>query len=104
MRKLSLVLFSILFLSQPVLALAGNDADSENSKPCAAVAKACKDAGFAKKAKGKPFWKDCMKPLLLAHQVNGVTLSADTIHACQVAKIEELKKEVAELEGALASH
>lgn len=90
-----LVLMSILSM-QAVLA----DDMMSDSKPCVAVAKACKRAGYARQeGSGKRFWMDCMKPLLLGQTVKGVNLDADTAKSCRSNKIDRMKKELDELQN-----
>lgn len=88
-----------IFLMQPVFA---DDQDmSPGDRPCAAVAQACVKAGYGRKAgPGKNFWMSCMKPLILGQTVNGATVDADTVKTCRASKIEQLKKELQELEKA----
>jgi hypothetical protein len=74
---------------------------SSTSKPCATIAKACLDAGFVRtETSNKKFWQDCMKPIILGHTVQGVTVDASTVKACRSDKISELKKELTALENA----
>ena len=92
-----LVLVALL-LAQPVLA--SDDQEMSNSKPCAAIAKACAHAGFSRKeTPNKKFWADCMKPVILGQSVKGVTVDADTVKACRANKVDEMKKELSEFEA-----
>jgi len=102
MRKthLTLVLAATL-LAQPVFA--DNDMYSD-SKPCAAIAEACKAAGFAKgETDGKRFWMDCMKPVILGQTVTGVKgIDANTVKMCRSDKIASIKKELQEFQKAFS--
>lgn len=85
-----------------------------DSKACATIAKACREAGFARKegggkegagqegarkeGGGRAFWQDCMKPTILSQPVKGVSVDADTIKTCRTDKITELKNELNEFE------
>lgn len=89
----------VAMLISPV-ALANDDMSSD-SKPCATIADACSAAGFAKTDSiDKKFWKDCMKPIILGQKVEGVNVDADTIKSCRTNKIEQIKKELSELQSA----
>jgi hypothetical protein len=71
------------------------------SKSCAAVAKACKVAGFTKgDQSNKKFWFNCMKPIILGQTVQGVTIDTTTVKACRTDKIAALKHELKELQNA----
>lgn len=78
-------------------------ADTDNlplDKSCATVAMACKAAGYTQaEGSDKMFWQDCMQPILLGKTVAGVTVDPDTVKACRVKKISELKNEVKKLEN-----
>jgi hypothetical protein len=89
-----LLIVAALCSTQSVFAA---EEDMLSSKPCAMVAAACTKAGFPK---GKTFWMGCMKPVLLNKSVKKVTVDAATAKACRMDKIDELKKELAEFEGA----
>lgn len=97
------VFVATTLLTQPVFADRNMDDDS---RPCAAIANACVDAGFAKSAaKGKRFWIDCMKPLILGQTVEGVkSIDANTVKMCRADKIAQLKKELAELQKAFSGN
>jgi len=92
MRKIRMVLLlAAIFSAQSVFA--------HDSKSCKIIADACSKAGFTRTEKhGKDFWKNCMKPVVLGQTVKGVTVDADAVKTCRNDKIEELKKELAELE------
>jgi hypothetical protein len=97
MRKvrIALVLATIL-AAQPLFA---EDMDmSSGGKACAAIAKACLSAGFARETPDKMFWQDCMKPILLDQPVLGVDVDAATVKTCRSNKIVELKKQLQEFE------
>jgi hypothetical protein len=66
---------------------------------CSLIAKACKKAGFERKSEDKAFWMDCMKPILLGKTVENVTVDANDVKACRDKKIEEMQKELAELQA-----
>lgn len=98
MRKSYILVMAIaLFSSQSLFAFG----PMKDSKSCEAVAKACLDAGFqrADKSPTKKFYFDCMKPLLLGQKVSGVTVDAATISTCRSEKINEMKKELTDLEN-----
>jgi hypothetical protein len=90
-------------LAQP--AFADKDMDSD-SKPCATIAQACRDAGFAKtESDGKKFWKDCMKPVILGQTVEGVkAIDANIIKMCRADKIANLKKQLKEFQNAFSGN
>ncbi|MES2218240.1 MAG: hypothetical protein V4501_07505 [Pseudomonadota bacterium] len=94
MKKLPIFLMITALLSTQSLFAA--DEEMPSSKPCAAVADACVKAGFPR---GKSFWFDCMKPVLLNKSVEKVTVDPATANACREAKIEKLKAELAEFEN-----
>lgn len=86
-----------LFLMNP--AFADRDMTSD-SKPCAAIAKACLDAGYSQESTSKTFWSDCMRPLLLNKSVTDVNLDASTVKMCRADKIAQLKRELEDLKKA----
>lgn len=98
MRKLRIVLvLAALLTTQAVFA---DDQDmSSTSTPCGVIAKACLDAGYVRtETPDKKFWEGCMKPILLGHSVQGVTVDAATVKSCRANKIDELKKEMKEFQ------
>lgn len=103
MRKIRIVFILMAMLStQQAFAddVQGMPMDSSRDKPCATIAKACLASGFARsEAPGKRFWQDCMKPVILGQAVIGVTVDSAEVQACRVGKIEELKKELIDLEA-----
>lgn len=96
MRKILLVCSAIaIFSTQIVFA----DVPSAG-KDCDTIAKACLDAGFNRNDEGdKMFWQNCMRPILMGKSVSGVTVDAMTVKACRKGKIEELKKEIKDLQS-----
>ncbi len=97
MRKIhvSFMLIAALFAS-PVLANHMMD-----SKACTAIVDACKKAGYVKGDNGdKRFWQDCMRPILMGKTVNNVTIDTAMAKQCRTDKIDELKKQLKEFEGA----
>ncbi len=97
MRKIHLVIaISAVFSMQHVLAA---DDMSDRKGPCADVVKACFAAGYARKSEDKRFWFDCMNPILLGKTVKGVNLDPNTVKMCRANKIEELKKELSDLQA-----
>ncbi len=102
MRKFHLaIVVAAAFLAQPVLA----DQDmSDDSKPCASIAKACMDAGYSQGSTDKRFWKDCMKPVILGQSVKDVNIDSDTVKMCRADKIAQMKKELEELKKAFSSN
>ncbi len=96
MRKMYFVLaISTLLSTQSVLA----DNEMTESKPCAAIAKACLDAGYTRGDDAtKKFWQECMKPIVMGKQVTGVTVDAATVKQCRTDKIAQMKKELNELQ------
>ena len=71
-----------------------------HSKACESIAKACVDAGYTRAdTADKKFWQGCMKPVILGQSVQGVTIDAKTATTCRTDKIEELKKDLNELEN-----
>ncbi len=100
MRKMHVVLMLAAALAtQPIFAEDTQDM-SDDSKPCAAIASACKEAGFTRAEANKKFWQDCMKPIILDQTVKGVTVDSATVKACRTSKIAKLKKMLQELEDA----
>ena len=105
MRKFQLLLSVIaLLLAQQVLAAdtltttTTTSTTADTLKQCQIVAKACTDAGFIKGgARGKTFWRDCMKPLVLGKTVAGVTADPLDIKACRQIKIQHLEKKLNDL-------
>ena len=95
--KYALVLLSTMLIVQPVFA----DEDmSSDFKPCKAIVKACKEAGYERHGShDKNFWKDCMKPLILGKTVSGVSVDDKDIKACRTGKIKRLKYELKELQS-----
>ncbi len=53
--------------------------------PCREIVEACKNAGFVKgKAKeGKGLFKNCVEPILAGQSVQGVSVDAGLVQACQ---------------------
>lgn len=71
------------------------DMGAKKTGPCAQVWKACESAGFVKgksAPSGKNLYKDCMKPVMDGKTVEGVTVDASTVQACQKAKGSHHKK------------
>ncbi|OAI48024.1 hypothetical protein AYO45_05355 [Gammaproteobacteria bacterium SCGC AG-212-F23] len=103
MRKIMMIAFvAATLLTQQVFA---DDMDSVESKPCGVIAKACLAAGYARtEEKSKKFWKDCMKPVILGKTVQGVTVDAATVKACQAKKVEQLQNDLQDLQKAMSSH
>jgi len=86
-----------LVLAQPLFA---DETMNFNDKPCAAIAKACGDAGFSRDGEaGKQFWGDCMKPVIMGKSVKNITVSKDDVKACRTDKISELRQELKQFEG-----
>lgn len=97
--RFAFVLASML-VSQSVFAQPDQIMMSEDGA-CSAIAKTCIKHGFSRNDhKGKQFWLDCMRPLIMGQSVKGVTVSADTIRTCRDEKIAELKHELSDLEKA----
>ena len=99
MRKLGLVLgLSAALLVQH--AFAANTAGAAKNRPCVAIAKACLVAGYSRTdVKGKHFWVDCMKPVVLGQTVQGVTVDPEVVKVCRDDKIKELKEELNQLQS-----
>lgn len=103
MRKLHIALVLTTLLStQAVLADNSMSASPNNANdPCHVIAKACKDAGFSRKGHaGKLFWVDCMKPIVTGKAVKGVTVDDATVKACRSKKIDEIKKDLNDMQNA----
>lgn len=99
MRKIYLIfMLTSIFSTSLVFADSAKNMSwhSLESKSCAAIAHACKSAGFDK---NKKFWVDCMKPIILGKTVKGVTIDSATVQTCRTDKIEAMKKELAEFEN-----
>ncbi len=98
MRKIRIALIlSALLLAQPIFA---DDMSDNDSRPCAAIAKACVAAGFTRHSENKSFWQDCMRPVLMGQTVTGVTVDSATVKSCRTDKIDKLKKMIQELQNA----
>lgn len=96
--KHTLALLVVMLIAQPVFAY---EDMSSNDKPCMAIVKACLDAGYTRDgSEGKEFWKDCMEPLIMGKKVTGITVDAKDVKACRKDKINQLKKELRELQRA----
>ncbi len=66
------------------------DTDDMSTKECKVIVKACLKADY----KGKKFWFDCMKPVLLGKTVANVTVDANDVSACRQAKITKMQAEI----------
>ncbi len=104
MRKLSLIASVIsLLITQSSFAdsntaMKSNAMGDDTIKPCEVIAKACKKGGYSRESgKGKLFWKNCMKPIVLGNAVSGVSVNASDVKACREFKIEKMETELAEL-------
>ena len=100
MRKVRLFLM-VAAICSTQLVFADNEAQymSSDNGPCGTVAKTCLDAGFTRsETTDKKFWFDCMKPIMLGKTVQGVTIDAAVAKDCRVKKINEMKKELKELQ------
>ncbi len=75
------------------------DSNEGSYQSCRTIVKACLNVGFAKEAKGRNFWIDCMKPLLLGKKVKDISIDEKEVTACRKFKIEKMKKELKELEN-----
>jgi len=98
MRKLStIILLSASFLTQHAMA---DMSSMTNNNPCVTIVKACLDGGYTRDdSSQKEFWQGCMKPLLLGKTVDSVTVDPAVIKSCRTMKIEEMKKELKELQA-----
>lgn len=72
-----------------------------DNQSCDAIAQACTTAGYSRDSQDKPFWKACMKPLLLGQTVSDVTINPSDVKTCRAKKIDEMKKEIVELQNAM---
>lgn len=100
MSKIRIPLILLAILSTHA-AFAYVATDSSKDPTCAAIAKACSSAGFEKtETAGKQLWQDCMNPILLSKTVKGMTVDAGIVKDCRFHKIEELKKELKDLQNA----
>src|SRR5258708_6927695 len=106
MNKIRIVLVLVALLSaQQIFADDAQDmsGDAAAGKPCAPIANACMTAGFGRmEAAGKRFWMDCMKPVIMGQSVSGVTVDPAMVKACRSYKIDEMKKELKELQKAMS--
>lgn len=100
MRKIYIAL--ILAAMLPAQSIFANAQDTAyQSKSCSIIAKACLKAGYdRKKNDHKQFWQDCMKPIILGKTVKGVTIDQTVVKDCRTDKINELQKELDELQKA----
>ena len=104
MRKMRIILSLLaLVLTQSVFADEGMMMGGD--RPCAAVARACMDAGYGKKMgmgmgmKGNGFWMECMKPIMMGQSVKGVNVDAATAKSCREHRIEEMQKDLKDLQS-----
>lgn len=97
MRKMYIAGILTALLSTSVAFADHTVGNESKDKSCAKIATACLKADY----KGKKFWQDCMRPVVLGETVKGVTVEADVVKACQTAKVEELKNELSDLEKAM---
>ena len=99
MRQIHLLILAFVLCIQPVFA--DDTMMSSDSKPCAAIAKACLNAGYSRNEnEGKKFWVDCMKPTILGKNVKGVNVDSSTVKSCLMDKVNQLKQELTDFENA----
>ncbi|MBA3662290.1 MAG: hypothetical protein H0W64_11200 [Gammaproteobacteria bacterium] len=99
MSKFYFVFVAAMMLSAPAIYADPQDMSSD-SKPCAMIAKACKQAGFGRHSEtNKKFWKDCMKPVILGQSVKDVKVDADIAKSCRTDKINRLQQELNEFQN-----
>lgn len=97
MRILTLIIttFVCLFVNSAVFAM-----DRDDNKQCNAIAEACKNAGYTNEGTDdKSFWFGCLKPVLYGKTVAGLTIGANDVKECRHARIEQMKKELKELQA-----
>lgn len=97
MKKFYTLIALAIFLFSSI-AFACDSGTTTDDPSCKVIANACKAAGFERKSAGKQFWTDCMKPILLGKNVNGVKVDAEQVKSCRMKKIDELQKELKELQ------
>lgn len=101
MKKLSIIFALATLISSQAIFAEDTQKMSSDNNPCAAVAKACADAGFTRAGDpGKRFWQDCMKQIILGKNVEGAKVDASVAKSCRVHKISKLKKELKEFQNA----
>lgn len=92
MKKSILVLAVVLTSSLMVRA---QDATADKSHPCKEIKKACASAGYVKgghkKGQAKGLYKDCMENILAGKPVEGVSVPADVVKACEAKKTARLQ-------------
>ncbi len=78
-----------------------NDQGGPGGRPCGIIAKACIAGGYTRgDGPNDKFFRQCMKPILMGQSVQGVTVDPDVVKACRANKIEEMKNEMNDLQGA----
>jgi hypothetical protein len=98
MRQIQLLMLVSILAIQPVFAEDATSSDND-SKPCAAIAKACLKSGYSFHGSDhKKFWQDCMKPIILGQTVKGVNIDSATVKSCRIDKINRMKKDLTEFE------
>lgn len=95
MRNTFMLAIAALFFTQTVLA---DEPQTFDSKACATIASACKDAGYTKHNGKREFWLNCMKPVVMGKTVEGVTVDAAIVKQCRTDKVMQLKRELKELQ------
>ena len=67
------------------------------AKPCEAIEKACKAAGFYKggNVSGKGLYLNCLQPIIEGKTVPNVTVSEADIKTCQVKAKEKMQQQQA---------
>lgn len=97
--NLFVLLLSIMF-TQQVLADETSMSEGSENKSCVTIVKGCLKAGYTRaNAQNMRFWQDCMKPVLMGKTVKDVNIDAAVAKDCRTSKIDEMKKELSDLES-----
>jgi hypothetical protein len=104
MRKIRTILaISAVILTQQAIADASDMMSSSaatTDTSCKTIVNACLSAGYKRTdVTGKRFWFDCMKPVLMGQTVKKITVSTDIVQKCRSQKIDELNKELQDLQN-----
>lgn len=91
----------LVLASQQIFAAdMGINPEPADSKSCSAIAESCLAAGYVRtESTDKAVWKDCMKRIILAQQVEGVKVEPTVAKSCRTDKIAGLKAELKEFQS-----
>lgn len=86
----------VLLVSLTFIQSALADDMQSDPKPCKALAKPCVEAGY----KGKDFWTQCMKPLVLGQPVKNIKVDPAAVKACRADKIKQMEQDLSDMKAA----